>query len=235
MGHQDRQDGFSDSETTGRTVIGLFAERASAEAAIRDLKDSGFKDDQIGVAHQDGDEQRDLLDSTGATAAEGAATGALSGGVVGGLIGLLGSLLIPGVGPVVVGGVLASTLTGAGVGAATGGIIGALAGLGVPEEDARHFDHGLREGRILVTVNAGARTGEALTILERHGMDFGPSGAARYGTLDRVTGAMATAAAIGDPTLAGADYGNIASLARRERRLQPDPSYGGPERRLAGV
>jgi hypothetical protein len=235
MGHQDRQDGFSESETTGRTVIGLFAGRPGAEAAIRDLKDSGFKDDQIGVAHQDGDEQRDLLDATGATAAEGAATGALGGGVVGGLIGLLGSLLIPGVGPVVVGGVLASTLTGAGVGAATGGIIGALAGLGVPEEDARHFDNGLREGRILVTVHAGARTGEALAILERHGMDFGPSGAARYGTLDRVAGAMATAAAIGDPTLAGADYGNIASLARRERRLRPDPSYGGPERRLAGV
>lgn len=235
MGYENRQDGLGDRETTSRTVIGLFSERAAAEGAIRDLKDSGFRDEQIGVAHRDSDEQRDLLDSTGATAAGGAVAGALGGGVVGGLIGLLGSLLIPGVGPIVVGGVLASTLAGVGVGAATGGIIGALAGLGVPEEDARHFDVGLRGGRILVSVNAGARTSEALAILERHGMDFGPSGVERYGILDRALNEAAAAGAAGDPTLAGTDYDGLASLARRERRVRPDPSYGGPERRLAGV
>ena len=105
--------------------------------------------------------------------------GAMSGGLVGGLIGLLGSLLIPGVGPIVVGGVLASTLTGAGIGAATGGIIGALMGLGVPEADAPALRHRAPSGRTLVTVGAGARTDEALAILERHGMDFGPSGRVR--------------------------------------------------------
>ena len=76
-------------------------------------------------------------------------------------------------------GVLASALTGAGVGAAAGGLIGALMGLGVPEEDARHFDRGLRTGAVLVTVQAGSRTEDAVAILERHGTDLGP-GAARY-------------------------------------------------------
>jgi uncharacterized protein (TIGR02271 family) len=167
-----------------QTIVGLFTDRARAEQAIRDLKSAGFSDEQIGVAMQNREEQQQLIDDTGSQAAEGAAKGAVSGGLVGGLIGLLGSLLIPGVGPIVVGGVLASALTGAGIGAATGGLIGALMGLGVPEEDAQHFDRGLRSGGILVTVSAGSRTSEAVSILQGHGADLGPSGVSRYGTID---------------------------------------------------
>lgn len=264
MAYNERQDGFTDRETTGRTVVGLFRNRGDAEAAIRDLKSSGFTEKQIGIAHQDREEQRDLMDATGSGAAEGAATGAVSGGLVGGLIGLLGSLLIPGVGPLVVGGVLASTLTGAGVGAATGGIIGALVGMGVPEADAQHFDLGLRSGGILVTVNAGSRTGEALAILDRHGMDFGPSGAHQYGSFDRASGISGdlglgtTDAGIGSSggaSLGGIGMGDVASgsgtgtrgvssvgrsdrrerWSGQERRTRPDRTYPGPERRLAGV
>ena len=58
----------------------MFDQRADAESAIRDLKAAGFSDDRIGVALQDPSEQRDLLESTGVTAAEGAAAGAVSGG-----------------------------------------------------------------------------------------------------------------------------------------------------------
>lgn len=199
-----------DKEITGRTVVGVFPGRAAAEGAIRELKAAGFSDEQIGVAMQDENEQRELLEGSGGQAAEGAATGAVSGGVVGGLIGLLGSLLVPGLGPIVVGGVLASTLAGAGIGAATGGLIGALVGLGVPEEDARHFDLGLRAGGTLVTVDAGDRTVEALDILEHHGMDLGPSGRGRF-------------------------EATPGSYQGRERRLEFDPAYPGPERRLAGV
>jgi hypothetical protein len=162
-----------DQETTSRTVVGMFDRRDSAEAAIRDLKAAGFTEDQIGLAMQDTD--------SGGSTGEGAASGALSGGVIGGLMGLLGSLLIPGLGPVVIGGVLASTLAGAGIGAATGGLIGALVSMGVTEEDARHFDEGLRAGGILVTIDAGSRTEEALYILEGHGMDPGPSRSRRVG------------------------------------------------------
>ena len=248
MAHDELQD-------TGRTVVGLFSRRSDAESAIRELKNAGFSDDRIGVALQDPNEQRDLLETTGGSAAEGAAAGALSGGLVGGLIGLLGSLLIPGVGPIVVGGVLASTLTGAGVGAATGGIIGALVGMGVPEADAEHFDRGLRSGRTLVTVNAGARTDEALGILERHGMDFGPSGRDRYALGEPTAGVSdpAEISTAGDPRLAGLDpagigAGDVASSSStrgsngarqaytgRERRARQDASYAGPERRLVGV
>ena len=215
MRNHDSHDVAADQDTTGRTVVGMFTNRPDAEAAIRELKAAGFDDDRIGVALQDQEEQRDVreqLEATGREAAGGAAKGAVSGSLVGGLIGLLGSLLIPGVGPIVVGGVLGSALTGAGIGAATGGVIGALVGMGVPEADARHFDLALRSGSTLVTVDAGARTEEALGILERHGMDFGPSGARRYGSFGRGAGKEA-----------------------RDRRSRQDPSYAGPERRLVGV
>jgi hypothetical protein len=218
----------------GRTVVGVFNNRRHAAAAIRDLKAAGFNDEQIGDAMQDVGEQRELMDSTSSNAAAGAAKGAVSGGVVGGLIGLLGSLLVPGVGPIIVGGVLASTLAGAGIGAATGGLIGALIGLGVPEEDARHFDQGIRSGGTLVTVDAGAQTGDALAILQRHEIDFGPSGGRRFGGWDTDVGA--------DEVVWGSGTGTrgVSSPGRRpytggERRTRRDTSYRGPERRLLGV
>ena len=212
-------------DTTGRTVVGMFHNRVHAEAAIRDLKATGFSDKQIGVAMQDEGEQRELLESSGGRAAEGAATGAVSGGVVGGLIGLLGSVLVPGLGPIVVGGVLASTLTGAGIGAATGGIIGALIGLGVPEEDARHFDLGIRSGGVLVTVDAGPRTREALAILERHGMDLGPSGGGRY---ERGS-APGRSATTGTPGLATATYGNLGVTGETDRGGIAGSGIGGAD------
>jgi hypothetical protein len=164
--------GEKDQETTGRTVVGMFGRPDLADSAIRELKVAGFDQGRIGVAMQDEAIEPGTADIN---PVDGAATGAVSGGVIGGLIGLLGSLLIPGLGPLVVGGLLGSTLAGAGIGATAGGLIGALVTLGVPEEDARHFDAGLRAGGVLVAVDAGARTEEALAILERHGMDPGPS------------------------------------------------------------
>lgn len=200
-----------DQETTGRTVVGVFNDRARAEAAIRDLRTAGFGEDRIGVAMQDQGEQRDLEESTGSQEGGGAARGAVSGGVIGGLIGLLGAL-VPGLGPIVAGGVLASTLAGAGIGAATGGLVGALVDLGVPEEDARHFDHGLRSGGILVTVDAGDRTRDALAILQGHDIDLGPSRGRRFGALAS---------------------GTVGPYGGQERRMRRDPAYAGPERRLA--
>jgi uncharacterized membrane protein len=161
-----------DGETTGRTLVALFAHRTDAEDAIRHLKEAGFSNEDIGVATHEQIDSRAANNDTPRT--EAAAAGAVNGSVVGGLLGLIGSLLIPGVGPVVLGGVLASTLMGAGIGAAAGGLIGALTGMGVPEKDARHFDAGLRAGGTLVTVRADQRMAEALAVLEDRGADLGP-------------------------------------------------------------
>jgi uncharacterized protein (TIGR02271 family) len=203
---------------TYRTVVGMFTDRSHAEQAIRDLKAAGFTESQIGVAMQNDEEQQRLIDDTGSQAAEGAAKGAVSGGIVGGLIGLLGSLLIPGVGPIVVGGVLASALTGAGVGAATGGLIGALIGLGVPEEDAQHFESGLQSGGILVTVDAGARVAEAVSILRQHDADLGPTGRSRYESLARTDIDSSAAATSGS----AAGMASAADLDRERIELREE-------------
>ncbi|SFU45205.1 hypothetical protein SAMN05192541_10212 [Bradyrhizobium arachidis] len=63
----------------------------------------------------------------------------------------LGLLAIPGLGPVVAAGWLASTAAGAAAGAATGGIVGALTQAGVSREDASRYAEGVRRGGTLVS------------------------------------------------------------------------------------
>jgi uncharacterized protein (TIGR02271 family) len=165
-------------------VVGLFDRQTDAEAAIKALKAAGFRDEDIGVAMRDRSAQGELIEDTGTQAAEGATTGAVGGGVVGGAIGLLGglgALAIPGLGPIFAAGWLGSTLAGAGIGAAAGGIIGGLVGLGVPENEARHFEEGIKTGGILVTVRAEGRFQEAADLLRRHGADLGPGFTAATG------------------------------------------------------
>jgi uncharacterized protein (TIGR02271 family) len=183
------------NEPTGArgTVVGLFHNQADAERAIQRLKEYGFSEDQIGVALRDPERQQQLVEDTGTQAAEGAAAGAVGGGILGGVLGLLagvGALAIPGVGPIIAGGTLASTLAGAGIGAAAGGLLGALMGMGIPEEDARHFDQGFRAGGTLVTVDAGSRAEEARECLYESGADLGSMGRGftAAGTASRSTG-----------------------------------------------
>ena len=167
MGHDN------ESELYGR-VFGMFSTGEDAVEAIRALRAAGIDPGRIGIAMQDRKGQADLIETTETEAAEGARTGAVSGGVVGGIVGLLGSLVIPGLGPIVVGGLLASTLTGAGVGALTGGLIGALIGAGASREEAEHFDAAFRSGGTLVTVDASGREEEVRQILTEAGGDLGP-------------------------------------------------------------
>jgi uncharacterized protein (TIGR02271 family) len=183
----------------GGTVVGLFQDQPTAEAAIKRLLAAGFTEEQIGVAVRDRAQQQALTESTGTQAAEDATKGAVGGGVVGGVIGLLagvGALAIPGIGPIIAGGALASTLAGAGIGAAAGGLIGALVGMGVPEEEARHFEQGFQQGGILVTVQAGNRAELAREALSEGGADLGPSyqgyGTSRTAATDIAASGVAT-------------------------------------------
>jgi uncharacterized protein (TIGR02271 family) len=160
------------------TVVALFDDQAAAERGIRSLTDAGFTQQQIGVAMRDKAQQQELTEGTGTQATEGAAAGAMGGGVLGGVVGLLagvGALAIPGIGPIIAGGALASTLAGAGIGAAAGGLLGALVGMGVPDEDARHFERGFQEGGVLVTVQAGGDSVRARQALIASGADLGQS------------------------------------------------------------
>jgi hypothetical protein len=154
------------------TVVGIFDRREDAERAIDELHRIGFRDDQIGFAWRGGDatEVHDTTHiDTGSHAGEGAVGGMLAGAGIGGLVAAAASLLIPGFGPVLAGGILATVLGGAAVGAAAGGILGALVGMGVPEEEAHYYESEFNEGRILLTVKADGRFDEARDLLYRNG------------------------------------------------------------------
>lgn len=137
-----------------RTVSGIFDTYADGQAAVRALEAANIPRDQISIMSRDDDGT--VRDGDGAVdgAETGAGIGALAGGA-GGLLAGLGMLSIPGVGPVVAAGWLASTITGLAAGAvaggAAGGIIGALTDAGVPEDEAHVYAESLRRGGTLVT------------------------------------------------------------------------------------
>lgn len=171
------------------TVAGIFKDRDAAERAIVDLKAAGFSGNDIGIAMRDRTAQGELVSDTGTSAADAGLKGSIGGAVLGGIAGLLvgiGALAIPGIGPVVAGGLLASVfgvaggtaVAGAGAGAATVGLLGALVGLGIPDVEAKHFEKSFNTGGVLVTVKSDSRTLDAIAILERNGADTGANAVA---------------------------------------------------------
>lgn len=162
--------------TTSHTVAAVFNEPRHAEMALNEMKSAGFTPDQISVVAKDTGETKSMVEHSDMEGAEttGIGTGALLGGLTGGIAGWLvgiGALAIPGIGPIVAAGALATTLGGAAVGAVAGGLIGALVGAGIPEEDARGYETHVREGRILITAQAstGQQAQQARDAFAQHG------------------------------------------------------------------
>ena len=168
-------------DVTGRsTIAGLFTTREQASNAVNGLKKAGFTDQQIGIVARDKDQAGDLIEHNDNIDHSGAAAGAVGGTLLGGLVGLLlgtGAMIIPGVGPVIAGGIFAETLgiaaLGAGIGAASGSLLGSLSDSGMSEDESRYFESGFRTGQILVTVKATQRLDEALDIIVKNGGEVG--------------------------------------------------------------
>ncbi|MGB8002271.1 MAG: low temperature-induced protein [Anaerobacillus sp.] len=151
-----------------KIIGGVFSSVGSAEQAITDLQRHGYGSNDISVFAKDKskvnvlEEEMDTSVTSnkggrGKNAGKGAGLGALSGGALGGIGGLLaglGLLAIPGIGPLVAAGPIAAALTGAGIGAGGGGIVGALVGAGIPEREAVQYENHLKEGKIIVIVEA---------------------------------------------------------------------------------
>jgi len=167
-----------------RRAVGVFTHRRDAEHALHELRDSGFVMDRVSVVVQDASRNHDIAgaevkERVGDKADEGASLGAVSGGALGGLTGLLvglGTLAIPGIGPIMLAGAaattLATTLAGVGIGAAAGGLLGALIGLGVPEERARVYNERVERGHYLVIVDGtDAEIAKAEAILQHRGIE----------------------------------------------------------------
>jgi hypothetical protein len=132
-------------------ITKMFTHYDHATKAVRDLEASGIASESISiVANQPDTNDTEIVDN-GSEAGVGAGIGAAVGGTAGLLAGL-GIMAIPGVGPVVAAGWLASVAAGALAGGATGGIVGSLIDAGVPEEHANVYSEGLRRGGTLLSV-----------------------------------------------------------------------------------
>jgi len=150
-------------ETNSNFLTGSFRDRSSAERAYERLRERGYSDDEINIMMSDEtrkkyfekERRKDDESDFGNKAMKGAGAGSAIGGAIGataGIIAAIGtSLVIPGLG-FVIAGPLAAGLAGAGAGGITGGIVGALVGAGIPEDRARKYEKGIKEGDIVMGV-----------------------------------------------------------------------------------
>ena len=161
-------------KTDRRMLTGMFNDRAGAEGAYSALESRGYSKDDVNMVMSDETRKKHFSDDgpdteLGNKALETAGKGSAIGGTVGAVIGAIAaigtSVLIPGLG-LIVAGPIAAGLAGAGAGSLAGGIVGALVGTGIPEDRAKEYEEGVKNGGIVMGVNA--RNDEDAEYFENH-------------------------------------------------------------------
>ncbi|WP_317173694.1 hypothetical protein [Adhaeribacter radiodurans] len=150
----------SSSTGSSRIMTGMFRDRDSAERAYSTLQSRGYSKDDVNLVMSDETRKRHFGDHTpdsdlGDKALEGAGAGSAIGGTLGAIVGAVAaigtSVALPGLG-LVIAGPLAAGLAGAGAGGLTGGLLGALVGSGIPEDRAKEYESGVKDGGIVMGV-----------------------------------------------------------------------------------
>ncbi len=166
------------------TLTRLYDDYSVAQRVVTELEAAGLSSGDISIianntvnsidvkrkkiVDRDHDGVDDRTEAAGAGAGIGAA---IAGGA--GLLAGLGMIALPGLGPVVAAGWLASTALGAGAGAAAGAVIGALTQAGVPEEEAEVYVEGIRRGGTLVSARVPSESRDRFeAILDRAAVDI---------------------------------------------------------------
>lgn len=161
--------GTSYGSSRDRLVTSMYDSPEHAGRAYDDLTSRhGYKADDVSVLMSDDTRARHFGDAApgtefesasegGSKAAEGAGIGAATGLGVGAALGAMlaaaTAIAIPGLG-LIVAGPIAGAIAGAGAGGAAGTLMGALIGAGIPEERAKAYDSGIREGGIVLGTRA---------------------------------------------------------------------------------
>lgn len=145
-------------------VIAVFPSIAGAREAVAELSAAGWDDRAISLITPGGSE---ALHATGPLdqgdeMEKGAGVGAATGAALG-LLASTALLAIPGIGPVVFLGAMASGITGGLV----GGLVGAMSAWGVKEDHIRQYEGDLHVGKSLVVVTGDPlRLAEAKSLLD---------------------------------------------------------------------
>src|SRR2546426_4503628 len=140
--------------------VGVFRSKANAERAIDRVLMKGVSREKISLLTP---QSQDNVGDVPVSDTEQPGMGAAVGSVVGGALGTAGgygagaaiaSLLVPGVGPILAGGLLGASLLGLG-GAATGAAAGEMIEdqvSGLPHDELFVYEDALRQGRTVVIV-----------------------------------------------------------------------------------
>jgi len=141
-------------------VTGLFRDSESVERAYEVVSERGYGTADINVVMSDDTRKRYFSDDRqintelGRKVEEGGEMGGPMGGTIGTIIPALiavGVVALPGLG-LVFAGPLAVALAAARAAGLTVGLIGALSDWGIPEERAKQYETGIRDGGILMGV-----------------------------------------------------------------------------------
>jgi len=164
------------------TVYGVFDNLDNAERAVSALKDHGAGGVEVSVVRRsDGTGvplvEKEASEGFTVTGPGDVAAGALKGGAAGLALGVLAgavALTIPGLGPILAAGPLATaigaTLATTAAGAIGGGFVGYLVDQGVPEATAARYHEAVTRGDILVSVrSAHISAVDAELLLQKYG------------------------------------------------------------------
>ncbi|MBN6186606.1 DUF1269 domain-containing protein [Aneurinibacillus sp. BA2021] len=127
-------------------IVAVFHLPEEAEHAFHALQ-SYVKKDEISFLRKTDSPESLTGDASADPVVDGAAIGAAIGGTAG-IAFSMGTLLIPGIGPIIAAGPLLSLLAGA----ISGGVIGGLADLGINRYTSEHIHQHLQRGDVVLVV-----------------------------------------------------------------------------------
>ena len=147
--------------TQNAVITGVFIDDAHARKAIQALRRAGLNEEALGFVtrFERLANKQEIVEQT----TLGAAGGGLAGGILG-TLGALTALTIPGVGPILTGGILMGILGGA----VAGGLVSALVTLGIPEREAAFYQRELAEGHPVVIVKSTNDDEQIMALLREH-------------------------------------------------------------------
>jgi len=144
------------------SAVGLFSNHEDAEHAVKDLEKCGYDMKKLSVIGKDYHSEENVVGyyNTGDRMATWGKFGLFWGWVWGILFGSA-FFLIPGIGPVMVGGPLVSWILGAlEMSVITGGLTalgGALASIGIPEDSVLRYETALKAEKFILIVHGSVQ------------------------------------------------------------------------------
>lgn len=140
---------------SNKVISGAFDSTLKARAAVEDLHKRGVRPAVISVLLPEAAREDFARIDDNTKAPEGAALGGAAGVALGGLaagLTAVATVIVPGVGILAAGPIVAA-LAGAGAGGAVGGALGGLIGYGITEHEAKFHTAILKEGGTVIVVS----------------------------------------------------------------------------------